>query len=234
MDKARVVAIIPARGGSKGIPLKNLRLIGGKPLVAHAIQHALDARLVDLAVVTSDNEEIRNVAEAAGAVALGRPDEFAHDSTWQEVDRLLIWVAQELEARGERVDVVVLLYPTSPLRTAEYVDMAVARVLDEGFDSVLSLYPDMRYLWALEGETPTPTNYDPCNRMPRQKEAWNQWAENKSIYVTRKELLVKTGCRICGRVGHIEMPKWMSIDVDTFQDLELADFIYNARHRDRE
>ena len=228
MEKPRVAAIIPARGGSQGIPLKNLRTVGGIPLVGHAVNHAREAKLVDLVVATSDNAEIREVAEAHGAMTLGRPDELAHDNTWQEVDRLLVWAVEELEAQGERVDVAVLLYPTSPLRTPEYVDKAVARILGEGFDSVLSLYQDMRYLWEIEGETPVPTNYDPCNRYPRQQEEWNQWAENKSVYATRVPLLKSTGCRICGKVGHIEMPKWRSIDVDTFQDLDLAERLYRS------
>ncbi|MGE4552094.1 MAG: hypothetical protein AB7D57_03220 [Desulfovibrionaceae bacterium] len=224
-----VVAIIPARGGSTGIPRKNLKTVGGKPLVVHAVEHARDAETVGLAVVTSDDEEIRSVAAGAGALVLGRPDEFAHDRTWQEVDRLLVWVVGELEARKIPVDVVVLLYPTAPLRRPEFVDQAVRLVTEGGCDSALSLYRDMRYLWEVVDGSPRPTNYLPCERMPRQMEGWNQWAENKAVYAVRRELLVRTGCRIGGRVGYVEMPKWMSIDVDTPQDLELAEYIYRAR-----
>ena len=225
----KVVAIIPARGGSTGIPRKNLKTVGGKPLVVHAVEHALKAETVDLAVVTSDDPEIRDVAQAAGAMVLGRPDEFAHDKTWQEVDRLLVWVVAQLEDQGLDVGVVVLLYPTAPLRRPEFVDQAVRQITEGDRDSVLSLYRDMRYLWAVEPDGPRPTNYQPCNRMPRQMEGWNQWAENKAVYAVRRDLLVDTGCRIGGRVGHVEMPKWMSIDVDTPQDLELAEHIYRAR-----
>jgi N-acylneuraminate cytidylyltransferase len=217
-----VVAIIPARGGSTGIPRKNLAIVAGKPLVVHAIEQALAARTIDRVIVNSEDEEIRAVAAAAGAEVMDRPDEFAHDTTVQEVDRLLRWCVLDLERRSQAVGLVVLLYPTSPLRRVGTIDEAVRLVRDGDFDSVLSLVEDTTYLWRREGDLVRPTNYDPRTRGPRQKEEWNQWAENKAVYVMGRDLLVDTGCRIGGRVGFVAMSKLESVDVDAPEDLELV------------
>jgi N-acylneuraminate cytidylyltransferase len=77
--------------------------------------------------------------------------------------------------------------------------------------------------------TATPTNYDPKLRGPRQKESWNQWAENKAVYAVRRDLLMETGCRIGGRVGYVEMSKRDSIDIDRPEDFELAEAVLASR-----
>jgi N-acylneuraminate cytidylyltransferase len=130
---------------------------------------------------------------------------------------------------GLRVDIIVLLYPTAPLRDVESIDKAVAMVKSGDFDSAISVYHDTRYLWKIEedGETITPTNYDPNNRMPRQKEVWNQWAENKAIYVMRREVLFAGG-RIGKRCGYVEMEKWRSVDIDEEADLIMARALINS------
>jgi len=221
-SEKQVLAIIPARGGSKGIPRKNIQWVAGKPLVAHTIHQAQDAETVTRVVVNTEDEEIRTVAETYGAEIMGRPEEFFHDNTFQEVDRLLKWSVLDLESQGAKIDVVVLLYATAPLREVVTIDQAVRMVTEGDYDSVLSLYEDSTYLWRVDGDTAAPTNYDPATRGPRQKEAWNQWAENKAVYVMKRDLLVETGCRLGGKIGHVEMPKWRSIDVDKPEDLNLV------------
>ncbi len=227
----QVVAIIPARGGSKGIKLKNLQEVGGIPLVAHAIKQAKESSNIDHVVVSTENAEIREAALLYGAEVLDRPEEFHHDSTVQEVDRLLQWTVAELEGQGSQVDVVVLLYPTAPLRPVDKIEQAVEMVLEEGYDSVLSLYEDTTYLWATDHDTVHPTNYEPAKRGPRQKEHWNQWAENKAIYAMRRDLLMDTGCRLGGKIGYVEMSKLDSIDVDTPDELALVRHIFDQRSR---
>jgi CMP-N,N'-diacetyllegionaminic acid synthase len=225
-----VVAIIPARGGSKGIPRKNIQDVCGKPLVAYTIEQALAAEHITRVVVNSEDREIREASVAHGAEAMDRPEEFHHDNSIQEVDRLLIWCVAELEKTGPRIDCVVLLYPTGPLRSVATIDRAVRMVLEEGYDSVLSLYEDSTYLWRVNPDgTVEPTNYDPRTRGPRQKEAWNQWAENKAVYAMRRDLLMDTRCRLGGRTGHVEMSRLDSIDVDRPEDLELVRVLMAAR-----
>jgi N-acylneuraminate cytidylyltransferase len=229
MSKPSVYAFIPARGGSKGIPRKNLADLAGKPLIAHAILQAKASQTIDHVIVSSEDEEIRNVAADYGAEVIGRPEEFVHDNSIQEVDRLLKWTVLELEKAGHAIDIGVLLYATSPLREVKTIDRAVQMVLNGEYDSVLSLFEDTTYLWKRTPDGVEPTNYDPKTRGPRQKENWNQWGENKAVYVFKRDLLVDSGCRLGGRIGFVEMPKWRSVDIDKPEDLELVRKLYAVR-----
>lgn len=230
--KSIVLAITPARGGSKGVPRKNIIDLGGKPLVAHTIAQAKKSKLIDEYLVNSEDAEIRQVAEQWGANTISRPDMYAHDQILQEVDLLLKWTVEQFEEANpdKHVDIVVLLYPTAPLRNVSAIDAAIDLVKNQGYDSALSLYYDTRYLWSVtdEGTTVEPSNYDPNKRMPRQKESWNQWAENKAIYATKRDILFSIG-RIGPKCGYVEMEKWRSIDIDEPVDLEMARALYQAK-----
>lgn len=219
---AEVVSITPARGGSQRIPGKNLKEVGGHPLVGIAAKHGLEAQSIDRTIVNSDDAEIRSVAEEYGAETMNRPERFTQDDSVQEVDRLLQWCVEELEAKGDSVDVVVLLYPTSPFRTVETIDEAVQMVTDGDYDSVLSLHEDHSYLWEVTGRSVEPTNYVPEKRGPTQKEDWNQWVENLAVYAMTRDLLMETGCRLGGKIGHVEMSEWRSVDIDTPTNLHIA------------
>ncbi|MFM7312103.1 MAG: cytidylyltransferase domain-containing protein, partial [Cyanobium sp.] len=102
-----VLAITPARGGSKGVPRKNIRLMAGKPLIQHTIDAARACPLIDRYILNTEDAEIREVAEGLGVETQGRPEECWHDNTFQEVDRMLVWSVADLEAKGARGDVVV-------------------------------------------------------------------------------------------------------------------------------
>ena len=231
---SNVVALVPARGGSKGIPRKNIQDVCGKPLVGHTIEQALACDRITRVIMNSEDKEIRAVGEEYGAEVMDRPEKFHYDNTFQEVDRLLMWCVEELEKEETVVDVVVLLYPTAPLRRVRHIDRCVELVTEEGFDSALTLVEDTSYLWKVnEDATASPTNYDPKTRGPRQKENWNQWAENKAVYAMRRDLLMTTGCRLGGRIGLVEMAKVESIDVDTPDDLELVRVLMAKRQADR-
>jgi N-acylneuraminate cytidylyltransferase len=240
----KVLAIIPARGGSKGIPRKNLQLLDGRPLLAHTVVAAQRASTLDRVVVNTEDEEIAAVARSLGVPVQGRPEDFWHDNTFQEVDRLLLWAVSDHERHFGHVDVVVLLYPTSPLRPPSAIDATVRLVAEGGCDSALTLVESRQYLWrrdgsgAIEPEFPRgglelgrvePTNYDPARRGPNQLEGWNQWIENKAVYAMRRDLLMETGCRLGGRIGGVQMGKLDSIDVDTHDDLALAQAVLRSR-----
>lgn len=227
--RTRSLAIIPARGGSKGIPRKNLQQVGGKPLVGWAIEQAIECASISDVLVSTEDEEIRLVSEQFGARVMDRPSEFHHDNSIQEVDRLLVWTIREYEKIYGPVDVVALLYPTAPLRRVETIDKAVEMVASGRADSCLSLYEDTSYLWAVEKAVAKPVNYDPKLRGPRQKEHWNQWVENKAVYAMTRSLILDTGCRLGGRIGYVEMSKIESIDVDSPQDLELVRVLLEKR-----
>jgi CMP-N,N'-diacetyllegionaminic acid synthase len=226
-----ILAIIPARGGSKRVPRKNLKLIHKIPLVGHAINHAKDSKYINEIIVSTDDPEIAQVSENYGARIIDRPEELSHDNTPREADNILIQVTNDLESKGEIIDIIVLLYPTAPLRKTEKIDEAIELIINGGCDSVLSLVEDQGYYWRLDKNESTlkPYNYDPNNRIPSVMHSFKQFKENKAIYVFTRDLLVKTRCRLGGKIGHVTMSALDSIDVDNFDDLELCRILYKRK-----
>ena len=222
-----VMAIIPARGGSKGIPRKNLKKLANKPLVVYSLEHALSSKYINKVILNTDDQEIANIGKLPGVEILMRPHELSTDDA--KVDPMLIWTVKQVEKSGKSLDVIVLLYPTSPFRSVSKIDEAIAKVTEGNADSVLSIYEDVTYLWEKVDDTIVPTNYEPKNRGPRHSEGWNQWAENKAIYVMKRDLLMNTGCRLGGKIDYVEMSKIESIDIDDENDLELAYMIANNK-----
>jgi CMP-N,N'-diacetyllegionaminic acid synthase len=226
-----VLAITPARGGSKGVPRKNIKPMAGKPLIQYTIEAARTCPLITRYIVNSEDAEIRAVAERLGVETQDRPEDFWHDNTFQEVDRLLIWAVGDLEQKGAKIDIVVLLYPTAPLRPARAITDCINLVVTQGYDSALTLREDRSYIWQRtdQGSTVEPVNYDPKKRGPNQLEGWNQWVENKAVYVMKRDLLMYTGCRLGGKIGYVEMDKLESIDIDRPEDFRLAEMILELK-----
>jgi len=227
-----ILAIIPARGGSKRVPKKNLKEIGGIPLVAIAVNHAKASKYINQIIVSTDDEEIANVGAKYGADIIDRPDHLRNDNTIMEADNILCDVVEKLEGKGTLIDIVVLLYPTAPLRTVEKIDEAINLVLNNDFDSSLSLVNDQGYFWRQEDnkENVEPYNYDPLNRLPSVMHSFKQFKENKAIYVCTRDLLIESRCRLGGKIGHVIMSSLDSIDVDTFEDLDLCRVLYNKNN----
>ncbi len=223
----------PARGGSKGVPRKNIKLLCGKPLIQWTADVAMSCPEIDRYIINTEDPEIEMVAKSIGVETQGRPEEFWHDNTKQEVDRLMMYAISELEKRGMHIDIVVLLYATAPLRVVDDISRCVQLIRDGGYDSALTLYEDRKYIWKrIDGSASVePVNYDPKTRGPNQLEGWNQWVENKAVYAFRKNLLMETGCRIGGKVAFAEMSKLCSIDIDTPDDFALAESLLHRRVR---
>ena len=220
-----IFAITPARGGSKGVPRKNIKIMAGKPLLQHTIESAKACPLITNYVVNTEDEEIKSVAKSLGVEVQGRPEEFWHDNTFQEVDRLLQWAVNDYESRKGRISTVVLLYPTAPLRSTQTITDCIDLVINQGYDSSLSLREDRSYIWQRTDKKANvkPINYDPKKRGPNQLEGWNQWIENKAVYVMKRDLLMETGCRLDGKIGYVEMSRIDSIDIDTKEDFALGE-----------
>lgn len=127
------IAIIPARSGSKRLPGKNTKIFCGKPLIAYSIIEAKKSKLIDGVIVTSDSDEILAIAEKYGAITIKRPDEFAQDSS-----RMIDTVKHVIEYLGYKA-IIVLLQPTSPLRTVKDIDKCIRLYSTECFDSVISV-----------------------------------------------------------------------------------------------
>jgi N-acylneuraminate cytidylyltransferase len=218
-----VIAIIPARGGSKRIPGKNLMAVAGRPLVAHSISHAQASRLVSEVYVSTESDEIAAVARAHGAQVITRPQELAGDEATSE--SALLHVLDERNRQGlPDPDLVVFLQCTSPVRHADDIDRAVEKLVDEEADSLFSACENNRLIWALKDGQPYSLSYDYHSRR-REQDMEVQYRENGSIYVFRPEVLRKHGNRLGGRIAVYEMDYWSSFQIDAGEHAELIEWV---------
>jgi CMP-N-acetylneuraminic acid synthetase len=216
-----VVAVIPARGGSKALPRKNILPLAGKPLLAHSILDALAAKRVDRTLVSTDDAEIAAIARTWGAeVPFTRPAELATDeaSTEAVLQHALAWLERE---EGARVEIVVLLEATSPLRAAGLVDEVVARLDAPEIDTAFTVVRDHGYFWSREGGGFRRLD---AGYRPRQRRE-PRWRETGSVYATRAAV-VRAGERIGPRVAVVEQDETDAlVDIHTAFDLWLAERI---------
>ncbi|MSR05455.1 MAG: acylneuraminate cytidylyltransferase family protein [Gemmatimonadetes bacterium] len=214
-----VLAIIPARGGSKRLPGKNLMPWNGKPLIVHSIEHARAASLVTRVVVSTDDSEIKAVASATGAEVVDRPADLATDNATSE-SALLHALGHLESSEGYRPELVVFLQCTSPSRRPGDIDGAIRQLLADKADSLFSACRFERYVWRTINGAAEPINYD-FRRRWRDQEFPAQYMENGSIYVVRREILEQTQNRLGGRMVIYEMPAEDSFQVDRIQDLRM-------------
>jgi CMP-N,N'-diacetyllegionaminic acid synthase len=218
-----VLAVIPARGGSKGIPQKNLVPLAGRPLLAHTIAHALAASCVDRVVVSTDDEEIAAVARTHGADVVRRPGELSGDRASSE--SALLHVLEQLHAaEGYRPELLVFLQCTAPIRSAGDIDGAVRTLRDTHADSVLSVVPAKPWLWRVVDGVPESVDYD-YRRRPRRQERPPEFFENGSIYVFKPWVLRDLANRLGGKIALYEMDYWSRFDIDDADDLKLCEWI---------
>lgn len=219
----KVTAIIPARGGSKGIPKKNLREVAGKPLIAWSINHALDSSLVTDVVVSTDCDEIAAVSENAGAMIQElRPRSLAEDDTSTEA--VLEYHLQQVQHAP--ADICLLLQPTSPFRPNKLVDRVIMTHLEQKNDSTLTCYQDHGFDWYKQNNQWT-ASYNYVQRPRRQDIPAEQLAyrETGSIYVFNATKFLTQGSRLFGKVGIFETGKLEGFEIDTEEDLKLLDNI---------
>lgn len=213
------LAIIPARGGSKGIPRKNIREVLGKPLISHTIEAALDCQRINGVIVSTDDETIADTARAAGAeLPFIRPAELAEDDT--PTEPVITHALQSLEEEYEQF---ILLQPTSPLRDSGHIREALARFEKFGLTSLVSVYPDHSYRWSTMDEGAVQVNFGGDRKRRQEKD--EEFVENGAIYVAKVEQFLESECLFMGRTGLYEMRWRDSIDIDTPFDMWLAEEI---------
>lgn len=218
-----IISIIPARGGSKGIPLKNLKLLNGKHLLDYSVEASLKSKLINRTIVSTDNYKIFRRAERLGADVIQRPKQLATDSA--SIESVIMHCLDYLRRKGDYIpDIIVLLQNTSPLRTVKHIDEVIEIFLKSKYDSMLSGYNSHHFLWKIKNEKAVPINYNPKKR-PNRQQVNNQFVENGAIYITKYRAFKKNKCRISGKIGMYEMPEEMSIDIDTKLDLLKANQI---------
>jgi N-acylneuraminate cytidylyltransferase len=218
-----VIAIIPARAGSKRIRLKNLLPVAGLPLVAHSIGHAIRATSISATYVSTDDEGIAAVASAHGAEVIERPAELSSDQATSE-SALLHVLDTRRKAGLDDPDLVVFLQCTSPVRAEDDIDRAVAQLLAEKADSLFSATESRWLLWGRQNGQPVAINYD-SDRREREQDMAEQWRENGSLFVFKPSLLREHGNRLGGKIAIFPMDYWSSFQLDSHEDARLLEWI---------
>jgi CMP-N-acetylneuraminic acid synthetase len=222
-----IVCVIPARGGSKGVPGKNIKLLAGKPLIAYTIEQALQSQFIDRIIVSTDDKEIADISKRYGAeVPFMRPPELAGDHV-ATVDVLLHAISWIEENEKYSFDIVVLLHATTPLRTVNDIDSCIEMLIGEKADNVFSVTDAHRnpYFNMVEiGSNGIVTLVKKGDFTTRQS-APKVYDMNASIYVWWKDVL-KNGKKIFLEKSHIYvMPKERSIDIDDDIDFRIAELL---------
>lgn len=228
-----LLAFIPARGGSKGIPRKNLALLAGKPLIEYTVEAALASSCIDDILLSTDDEEIAAVCARAGvATRYRRPAPLAGDDApmLAALQHGLEWQARE---RGSTPDEVLLLQPTSPLRTAVDIDGAVERFRQSGADTLASVHRLVEHpseCVALGGEGWRYLVPPPPRAARRQDYRGSYFFLNGAVYLARTAALLRERRFVVPGVTVLyEMPRERGIDVDSPLDLELAEAVLGMR-----
>lgn len=224
----RLIAIIPARAGSKGVPGKNLRIVAGKPLVAHAIDAARDSQRFEAIYVSSDSSDVLSLAEALGAHGLRRSTELASDTA--AMADVVKDLHSSLLRNGQPLgDAFALLQPTSPLRTSRHIKECVDRFSAGNFDSAVSICPinstPQKSLVLREGLVEPLFGWDALHA---NRQSLDQtYRQNGSIWITRWSAFHRSGCFVVPPAVPYLMDEGDSIDIDSEDDLAAAEAAFS-------
>jgi len=217
MTKPRTLAVIPARGGSKGIPRKNVRLLNGKPLISYMIETALRCGLIDKVVVSTDSSEINRIAESADCAVLMRPVHLATGDI--PLDPVIYHAMTAIEEReGAKYDVIITLQPTSPLLFAHSIDKALQHFFCSNIDTLISVVPDQHLFWAKRDDEHFPLYEKRLNRqyLPMT------YRETGGFVITHRKCITETS-RFGVNIDLFAVSATEAIDIDDEMDWRLAE-----------
>ena len=224
-----MIAIIPARGGSKGLPGKNVRPLNGKPLIAYAVEEALKAKNIDRVIISTDDEEIARVAVEYGAeLPFMRPAELATD-TALAVDNYIYTIGRLEKESGQQIDAFVVLQPTSPLRISEDIDGAIELFMSKHADSVMTYTQEAHPIsWHkyLDEEGHMIKILD--STIKNRQDNRISYYPNGAVYVFKTSLIREKKYISDNSYAYI-MPRNRSVDIDFLEDFEYAEFILQRR-----
>ena len=211
----KIVSVILARGGSKGIPGKNIYLIKGKPLISYTINASLNSKVNETWVCTDDSK-IAEISKQYGSNVLIRPSNLATDTSPSEDS--LLYFANTIDC-----DFLVFIQPTSPLIETSYINTGIDLILSGTYDSVFSACKEHWIpRWKVCQSKTEPHQWN-INSRPRRQDVDELWIENGAFYITSKKMLLETKLRYSGNIGIVEMPMSKSFQIDTYDDLTLIE-----------
>lgn len=228
-----ILSIIPARGGSKGIPHKNIRLINGKPLIAYSIEASLKSKYITRTILSSEDDNILEIAEKYGAETIKRPIELAQDVT--KTIPVMLDVVEKLEKTGYEPDYVVLLQPTCPLRDENYIDSAFEYYFEkekEGYDSCVGMLEigTTHAKWRVLHNNKLEALYDYRTRPRRQEteQHYKMLQENGAFYALPTKIMKE----VKDFIGYNPTPYITPriIDIDTIEDIKKVEEILKNKN----
>ena len=214
----KILAVIPARAGSKGIPNKNIRILNGRPMIFYSINNALNSELISDIVVTTDSEAVRIIATQMGVKYKWREEYLCKD------DVTLDAVIFDAIPSNTRWDYIVTLQPTSPTLTVKTLDAAITYAISNNLDTLISAINQPHLSWRNENGT----------RVPNYKERLNRqylpacYMETGAFMISRASVVTQK-TRIGSRIDIYELPENEAIDVDTFEDLQTVNALMNSK-----
>jgi CMP-N,N'-diacetyllegionaminic acid synthase len=222
-----VIAFIPARGGSKGVPRKNIKTLAGKPLIAWSIEQALTSDLVDRVIVSTDCPIIARISKEYGAeVPFLRPESISGDKSTTE--SAMLHCCDYLEKKNETPELFLLVQATSPIRSENQFDNAILYFKKNNYDSMLTVSPSHRFTWT-NLSNPS-ASYDYKKRPRRQDIKDQKYLETGSFYITKTRLLIESKNRLVGKVGMFITPEDESYEIDSFVDFRVCEEILKIKH----
>jgi CMP-N,N'-diacetyllegionaminic acid synthase len=232
----RIVGIIPARGGSKGLKRKNIKLLNGKPLILYTIEAALNAKTLDKVIVSTEDEEIAEVARDAGATVIMRPHDLAEDHT--PALPVIKHVINILKGEGYEPEATVFLQPTSPLRNATDIDEAVEHLVRTGYNSVVSVRPlEINPYGLLDIKDGKIEHFikDRPKRHPRRQDLPDLYRYNGAIWASLTAYTMSQDDHVIDPddCGVYVMPHERSVDIDDEIDFALAEILIK-KHLDKD
>ena len=218
----KYIAIIPARGGSKGVPKKNIKNFLGKPLIEHSINYAKESKYIDKIILTTDDKEIKKIGKDNNITVVDRPKEISGDKATTEsaIEHIISLFEFSIDIT------IILLQPTSPLRPKKSLDKMIKIFNKELYDSMLTLSPIHPLTWKINNKK-TECMYDYSNRPRRQdfKEKDLMYDENGSVYIFKNKIFIEKNNRLGGKIGHYIFKEEYGRQIDTPFDFELLETI---------
>jgi CMP-N,N'-diacetyllegionaminic acid synthase len=216
----KIVSLTLARGGSKGVPRKNIIPVNGRPLISYVIDASRQSK-IDETWISTEDAEIAQVSEKFGARVLKRPDMMAQDTS--KCEEALLHFAENVD-----FDMLVYIQTTSPLLTKDYINRGIAKMQTGHYDSVFSVYREHWIpRWTMDVK---PIDWNTSHR-PRRQTIEPKYVENGAFYITSRKRLLESGLRYSGNIGVVEMPFSKSLQVDTMDELKVIELLLKEEKR---
>jgi len=216
----RVLAVVPARGGSKGVPRKNIRELDGEPLIGHTLRTARQVSEIGLLVVSTDDAEIASIAEEYGVRVLRRPAELASDTA--STESALLHALDCLAESEPTFEVILVLEPTSPFRSTKTISEAISMIQNQDMDSVLAVRETRENIGFIKGGYYQPV----VSGAPRRRQLRTPlYIESSTIYAVRVDYLRRTGSLVCEEWGALIVPELEAVDINTEADFQYVEFL---------